>query len=83
MDLLLDGGRDRQTDRQTVWWIRPPLIADEGVVELVVDHQQLCDQLLVQQARDELHYSGLHALTHRVQLLLRARGGDDTLGSTS
>lgn len=62
--------------------LHTPLIADEGVVEFIVDHQQLGDQPFVQQAWDELHYSGLHALAHCVQLLLSPQvrsgwGGED------
>lgn len=47
-----------------------PLIANEGIVEVIVDHEQLLNEPFVHQLGDELHHSSLHALTHRVQLLL-------------
>lgn len=47
-----------------------PLVANEGIVEVVVDHEQLLNEPFVHQLGDELHHSSLHVLTHRVQLLL-------------
>lgn len=50
-----------------------PLIANEGVVEVIVDHKQLFNKSFIQQLRDELHHPSLHVLTHQVQLLLSQR----------
>lgn len=47
-----------------------PLIAYESIVEIIVDNEQFSNQLFFTQTGDQFHYSVLHVLTYRVQLLL-------------
>lgn len=47
----------------------PPLIAQEDVVEVVVDMQEFLGHLLVGYAGDELHDPVLHGPARPIQLL--------------
>lgn len=47
-----------------------PLVADERIVEIIINNQKLLSETFIQQLRDELHHASLHLLAHRVQLLL-------------
>lgn len=49
--------------------LAPPLIAEEDVVEVIVDVQQLLCDLLIGHSGDELHYAVLHGPAGPVQLL--------------
>lgn len=47
----------------------PPLIAEEDIVEVIVDVQQLLGDLLIGHSGDELHYAVLHGSAGPVQFL--------------
>lgn len=47
----------------------PPLIAEEDIVEVVIDMQQLLRDFLIGHSGDELHYAVLHGSAGPVQLL--------------
>lgn len=48
----------------------PPLIANEGVVEIIIYHEQLLHKAFIHQLWDQFNHPTLHLLTHREQLLL-------------
>lgn len=50
-----------------------PVVAQENVVEVIVDVQQLLSHGLVWNAGDELHYSLLHGSAGPVQLLYKRK----------